>query len=168
MIPKIPANREPREKRENREIREFEKSKKNAPPGFTLVEVLLTICVLAFGCLAVIQMQSWALRGTTFSDYQTAAVYIAETELERLKGLSWEDLEKEIDASTEVVTENLNRLGQSCHGCDRTTHPFKRTVKFFTETPTSFSHQIEVKVEWNDRGRPREVFYSCALTTYNF
>jgi prepilin-type N-terminal cleavage/methylation domain-containing protein len=137
--------------------------------GFTLVELLITICVLAFGCLAAIQMQSASMRGTNFSDNLTAAIFLAESELERLKALSFTKLEEEGEVGT-IVQPDLNRLGEICPtapvSCSQ--YPFTRTVNYFPSTPTSFSYQVEVEVTWRDNSGPHSVYYSGAVTSYVF
>jgi Tfp pilus assembly protein PilV len=143
-------------------------SKRGALRSFTLVEILITVCVLTFGCLAVILMQQASLRGANYSDNLTGAVFLAESELERLKALSFTSLETEVEAGDKTVS-NLNRMGKVCNTIPNCgLFPFTRTVKFYPDTPTSFSHQVEIEVTWRDNSGPHRVFYSSALTSYMF
>jgi prepilin-type N-terminal cleavage/methylation domain-containing protein len=139
-------------------------------PGFTLVEILITIAVLAFGCLAVLLLQSSAMRGNTLSDNMTVATFLAESELERLKSLTREKLSEEIEAGTTVV-RYLNRLGQICPKASAgqcRPYPFARTLSFYPKKPTAFSSQAEVEVAWTDNSGPHKILYAAILTSYTF
>jgi prepilin-type N-terminal cleavage/methylation domain-containing protein len=142
---------------------------KKARSAFTLVELLVTIVIISFGCLAMMVMHSSSIGASSFSDNMTAAVFLAETELERLKALSFPDLEGEIDVG-DVTVEHLNRMGEVCPLPPAQCHayPFTREVRFFRDTPTSFSHQVEVEVLWNDLHGSHSVVFSGVMTSYIF
>ncbi len=53
--------------------------------GFTLVESMLTLAIMAVGLLALAGLQITALRGNALSRSMTTAVSIAEQRLEQLK-----------------------------------------------------------------------------------
>jgi prepilin-type N-terminal cleavage/methylation domain-containing protein len=55
--------------------------------GFTLIEVLIGLIILAIGVLAVAGMQITSITGTSFSKNLTQASVIAQDRLEFLKGL---------------------------------------------------------------------------------
>lgn len=59
--------------------------------GFTLVEVLIGLIILAIGILAIAGMQIASIRGTSFSSNLTQASVIAQERLEFLKGLPLND-----------------------------------------------------------------------------
>ncbi|MDR1085888.1 MAG: prepilin-type N-terminal cleavage/methylation domain-containing protein [Deltaproteobacteria bacterium] len=136
--------------------------------GFTLVEILVTVFVLAFGCLAASKMLTISLKGFSYADNITVATFLAESELERLRALTFAELTYEATHTPVVVTNNINRLGQVCTppGCD--SFIFSRTVSFFPKTPTSFSHQIEIAVSWLDRIGRQEITYSGVVTSFSF
>jgi prepilin-type N-terminal cleavage/methylation domain-containing protein len=139
-------------------------------PAFTLVEILITIAVLAFGCLAVLLMQSSALRGNTLADNLTVATFLAGSELERIKSLSRENLEEEIDLAPMAV-HYVNRLGQICPNADPDdckNFPFTRTLTFYQKKPTTFSNQAEVEVAWIDNSGPHRVLSSTIITFFTF
>jgi prepilin-type N-terminal cleavage/methylation domain-containing protein len=139
--------------------------------GFTLLEVLVTVAVLSLGCLAALQMQGYSLRGSTMADNMTAATFLAEAEMERLKSLSRSDLDQEADGGTRV-TGDLDRLGEVCPPapavCDPGVHSFTRTTRYFPETPTSLSHHVEVGVAWVDNSGGHEVILSAIVTSLTF
>jgi prepilin-type N-terminal cleavage/methylation domain-containing protein len=59
--------------------------------GFTLIEVIVAIGLLAFGILAVGTMQAASLGGTTTANVATEATTLAMDQLENLIGLQYTD-----------------------------------------------------------------------------
>jgi len=59
--------------------------------GFTLVEVLIGLIILAIGVLAIAGMQITSIVGTSFSNNLTQASVLAQDRLEFLKSLSLND-----------------------------------------------------------------------------
>ena len=55
--------------------------------GFTLIEVLVGLILLAIGLLAIAKMQILSIRGNFFSHYLTQASYVAQDRLEFLDNL---------------------------------------------------------------------------------
>ncbi|RLB91588.1 MAG: hypothetical protein DRH10_01525 [Deltaproteobacteria bacterium] len=64
---------------------------KNSSAGFTLLEVLIAMFILAFGLLAIAQMQVTAIRGNAFSNRTTTALTLAQDKIEELSGLSFDN-----------------------------------------------------------------------------
>jgi prepilin-type N-terminal cleavage/methylation domain-containing protein len=60
--------------------------------GFTLVEVLIGLIILAIGILAIAGMQITSIVGSSFSSNLTQASVLAQDRLEFLKGLSLNDV----------------------------------------------------------------------------
>ena len=59
--------------------------------GFTLIEVLIGLIILAIGILAVAGMQITSITGSSFSKNLSRASVIAQERLEFLKGLPLDD-----------------------------------------------------------------------------
>ena len=57
--------------------------------GFTLIEVLIGLVILAFGLLAIAGMQVTSVRGNFFSNYLTLASYAGQDRLEFLDNLPY-------------------------------------------------------------------------------
>ena len=60
--------------------------------GFSLVEVLIGLIILAIGILAIAGMQITSLVGTSFSNNLTQASVLAQDRLEFFKGLPLDDV----------------------------------------------------------------------------
>lgn len=61
--------------------------------GFSLIEVLIGLVILAIGLLAIAGMQITAARGNFFSHYLTQASYAAQDRLEFLDNLPIDDVQ---------------------------------------------------------------------------
>jgi type IV pilus assembly protein PilV len=59
--------------------------------GFTVIEVLIGLVILAIGLLGIGAMQITSVKGGTFSNGITQATVLAQDELEYLKQLSYGD-----------------------------------------------------------------------------
>jgi prepilin-type N-terminal cleavage/methylation domain-containing protein len=137
--------------------------------GFTLVELMITIAVLTLGILVAIQVQTSSLMGSNVADNLTAATFLAEAEMERLKSLSFSELTLETENES-VTTTGLNRLGLTdCQEpAECSNYIFDRTVNYFAQVPTSLSHQVEISVTWQDSAGKHTVLYSGAISSLSF
>jgi type IV pilus assembly protein PilV len=61
--------------------------------GFTLIEVLVGLVILAIGLLAIAGMQVTSVRGNFFSNHLTQASYAGQDRLEFLDNLSYTSAE---------------------------------------------------------------------------
>ena len=59
--------------------------------GFTLIEVLVGLVLLAIGLLAIAGMQLTSVRGNFFSSNMTQASILAQDRLETLRSLPYDD-----------------------------------------------------------------------------
>ena len=69
-----------------------QKKAERTEAGFTLLEVLVGLTILAVGMLAVAQMQMIAIKGIDQSDNGTIALNLAQRELERIVNMDYGDL----------------------------------------------------------------------------
>jgi prepilin-type N-terminal cleavage/methylation domain-containing protein len=145
----------------------------NGLAGFTLTEILVTVVVIAMGCLGALWMQSVAMRGHAQSEHLTVASSLAESEIERLRSLPFAELTSEVeDHESSPACLILNRLGERLPGnCSPSGGPASKTywrkVEYFKRQPTNLSHQVQVTVEWRDAHGPHQVVYTAALTSFN-
>ena len=61
------------------------------PKGFTLIEVVAGLMILAVGLLGIAAMQVTSTKGSHFSSNVTQATFFAQDKLEYLKNLSYSD-----------------------------------------------------------------------------
>ncbi len=58
--------------------------------GFSLIEVLISLVILAVGLLAIAQLQVHSIRGINFSKHMTQATQIGNMQLELLRTLQFD------------------------------------------------------------------------------
>ncbi len=76
----------------NRRLRRALGRGRIAPPGrggFSLVEIMIVMMVLAIGVIPIAVVQSQARREVMEADRHTEAIALAQAQLERLKGLGF-------------------------------------------------------------------------------
>jgi prepilin-type N-terminal cleavage/methylation domain-containing protein len=103
--------------------------------GFTLVESMLTLAIMAVTLLALAGLQITALRGNDLSRRMTTAVSIAEQSLEQLKNTPYTNIQTE--AASEVTASNLH---------------FTRQVTV-TNGPLPNTKRVSVLVSWQDQSQ---------------
>ena len=68
--------------------------------GFSLIEVLISLVILAIGLLAIAGMQVTSIRGNSFSNNLTQATILAQDRLEQMKNLPYASLSSGQDTVT--------------------------------------------------------------------
>jgi len=111
--------------------------------GFTLIEVLIGLVILAIGLLAIAGMQITAVRGNFFSHYLTQASYVGQDRLELLNNLP-------VD-SAELQTGDYNDGTTTISGI-----VFDRS---YTVVLSGVIRTITYTVRWND-GMNRTITFS--------
>ena len=106
------------------------------PNGFTLIEVMAGLIILAIGILGIAAMQITAIKGSYFSSNVTQATFFAQDRLEFLKNLPYHD-------------SNLSS-GQYNEG-KISTSIFSREYDVAEDIGNSMK-TITVTVRWTDRG----------------
>jgi type IV pilus assembly protein PilV len=126
--------------------------------GFTLIEILITIGILAFGLLAVASLQVSAIRGNDFSSNVTEATVLAQDKLELLSTLPY--AHSELQDQDGDFTSGLDDSGVSADYSETPGEPFSRyTVSWNVSEndPIPESKTIRVIVTWHDRGINRQI-----------
>jgi len=83
----------------------------NKSTGFTLIELLVAMAVLAFGALGFFYLQGQATRTRTFAREMTRAVNIAQSQMEILKTLDYNNNLLYDDAGDTNPTKYPNSTG---------------------------------------------------------
>jgi type IV pilus assembly protein PilV len=110
--------------------------------GFSLIEVLIGLIILAIGILAVAGMQITSIVGTSFSNNLTQASVIAQDRLEFLKGLPL----------TDVRLDTNNYPNDIKVGIFTGSYQANRNV-----TPNFVT--ITYTISWLEKGVPHTVFF---------
>ncbi|NLD36609.1 MAG: prepilin-type N-terminal cleavage/methylation domain-containing protein [Desulfatiglans sp.] len=124
--------------------------------GFTVIEVMIAITILAIGLLGIASMQMNAIRGNSLSDNITCALALAEDKMEELMGLDYSD-----PALEDSVYENNDNLIEVAKGqvdkqealIDETgklnAGHFRRVWNIADDTPIDDNKTVTVIVLWD-------------------
>lgn len=113
--------------------------------GFTLIEVLIAICILAIGLLSLATLAGTVIRGNSFSNKMTTATTLAQDKMEEIKGLGYDN------AGTAAGTENYGSIAGYV--------AYKRFTTVATDSPATGMKTVTVTVSWDADA------HSVALTT---
>jgi type IV pilus assembly protein PilV len=113
--------------------------------GFTFIELLIAMAILAIGMMAAVSMQLSSTRNNTNGNIVTQATMLAKTQLERLKN---RDLSNLAEGTVQDPNNPVNAEGQS--------------GGIYTRSWTianlgTGAREITVRVQWNRLGRPGTV-----------
>ncbi len=120
-----------------------EKEQQNVNNGFTLIEVLITMTILAFGILAVASMQIWGIRGNSTAIWHTEAATTAADRIERLMTLAYDHAD----------------LATGAHG-PVTKDDYTLNWQVTTDAPVNNTKTIVVTVTWTDRGLAKSASFN--------
>ncbi|UQZ88191.1 hypothetical protein C4J81_02775 [Deltaproteobacteria bacterium Smac51] len=154
--------------------------------GFTLIEVLVAVVVIALGCLAVLAFHASAVRSGSQADSLTAASFLAESQAELLRSLEFDSIEISAQQMENdpvcfsgsndpcssgkfnaCYNECLTREGVECTG-DNRDGCFKRTTALISGTPTSRSHTVTVTVQWRGPAKDHSMVYDSIISALGF
>ncbi len=115
--------------------------------GFTLVEVLIGLIILAIGILAIAGMQIASIKGTSFSNNLTQASVIAQERLEFLKGLPLNDAILDTGDYNDLPNVPVCSLPQP-------------TIAYHSQRNLNPNHVvITYTVQWVEKGVPHSVSF---------
>jgi type IV pilus assembly protein PilV len=73
-------------------IKTRKKNINKKPSGFTLIEVMIALVILATGLLALMTMQIVAIRANAFSSEMTYASMLAQSRLEQIRNMTYANI----------------------------------------------------------------------------
>jgi type IV pilus assembly protein PilV len=98
--------------------------------GFTLLEVLITLFIVAIGVLGLVGMQVTGIRGNAYSIEMTQAAVMGQEKIEELKNLDY---------------------GAMAGGNDTVTQAGVDYARIWTVTPIGGMSRVQVVVSWTDK-----------------
>jgi type IV pilus assembly protein PilV len=107
--------------------------------GFTLIEVLIALTILAFGILAVASMQMGGIRANNFSDTLTEATTLVSDRMEKMMTLNYGDADLDLGAHPPIAVGH---------------HSISWNV---VDGPLAESKRVIITVNWIERGSQRTV-----------
>ena len=116
--------------------------------GFTLIETLMAIAVIAIGLLALAALQTTAISGTGRANKHSMAVLLAEDQIETYKNIPYDSIPSSPSPETGTT---LSPWGI-----------FTRTTTVQDSTPVPGSKTITVTVSWPDKV-PRSVVFQTII-----
>lgn len=130
--------------------------------GFTLLEVLIAVVVLAFGLLAIAQMQVIAIRFNYQGRDATEAVTLAKDQLEYLKSLPFNH--DDLDDITEDNNDDLTDTGTIDHA-DPNNPIGGRYTRIWNVADRADTKAVNVVVSWLSGPNmiPRQVAFPTVI-----
>ena len=114
--------------------------------GFTLIETMIAMAILAIGILAVTSMQITAFQGNRAARRQTEAVALAAQQLEELGALPYDDARL---ASGSHSESGVGPAGQ-----------YDLEWQIAPDSPLPETKTITLTVGWNSRGGQRNAEFN--------
>ncbi|HPN88673.1 MAG TPA: prepilin-type N-terminal cleavage/methylation domain-containing protein [Candidatus Omnitrophota bacterium] len=118
--------------------------------AFTLLELLLTISVLAVGIVPVIRSMAIGMVADQVIEYQMTAVFLAQEKMEIIKDSSWQSL-GDYALKRESVGEPFAN------------YEWEVEIKDSDEDPNNLK-TVTVTVYWDSKGTEQQVVLSTLLT----
>jgi len=135
------------------------KAARKTASGMTLVELLVTVVVLAFGISGILKLQSATMYSSSRSSALTMATFLAESQTELLRTMDYNRV-----AFVSQDPEKLSRSGLDCTGSSPEPCFFTRTTTLTTQVPTTTSTTVSIKVQW----LKQELIYDTIVTSTGF
>ncbi|HVP30496.1 MAG TPA: prepilin-type N-terminal cleavage/methylation domain-containing protein [Myxococcota bacterium] len=127
--------------------------------GFTVIEVMAALTILAVGVLGLALMQLHAMHGERLGRNTTAAALVARDQMERFMRMKWADLPPvgggwvaQAPVSTTVQSAPANFVEQ--------TFTVAAQVRDLT---VGWTRQVDVRVTWNEPERPNKTLVLSSI-----
>ena len=122
--------------------------------GFTLIEIMIAIAILAIGILGLMAMQLTAAKSNTQARKVTESAAWAADEFERLLLADYDDLAAGASTPSDSLLNNTALPADTFRG------PYTVTYNVTENTPIDNVKRIEITVAWNDgSGRSTTLTY---------
>jgi len=137
--------------------------------GYTLIESLIAIAILAFGLMAVATMQITAIKANAIASGMSQGLALAQTKVEELMNLPYSALD---DTDLDGTDQDLNDDGvdddgenfglddtveDSDHYTPGTDDRYKVSWNVAEDEPVTDSRTIRVIVTWTEKGKDKRI-----------
>jgi prepilin-type N-terminal cleavage/methylation domain-containing protein len=116
--------------------------------GFTLVEVMIVILILAFGLLALSAMQIKAMHGSDRGRHATNAAAVAENRMEQFQQAPWASIAVTGGFVNDTAEQNSIQFDGGSSLAERTYNVSHQ----ITDVEANFTRAIDVRVSWIEEG----------------
>ena len=125
--------------------------RKRESSGFTLLEIMIALSLLAIGLLSLAAMQITAMQYGSRGRHLTKAAAIAEAQLETLMRQTWDDLDPTAWTAPLTVDETVQ-------GPTNQTEQAYSLSWQIADVDAGRTRSIDVRVQWNERNRPNRQY----------
>lgn len=139
------------------------RSRANRNEGFSLIEVLVALTILAVGLLALALLQTTAIKGNALSSKATVATQLAQDRLEQFKNVPWSGMVSSVATGYDTATMTPVTANLPASAGDSVTvrgTPYYRV--WFVNNNSTTLRTITVWVCWQD---DRQIWHSVSLVT---
>ena len=116
--------------------------------GFTLIEVMISIAIIAIGIFAVMSLVITVMKGNTLSKRVTTATTIAQDELEKFKNMDYDKIDVDVDVYSGTETAYDIDYYHKVIVADDTPATDIKTIEvdvYWDPAATSSTHNVELK-----------------------
>jgi type IV pilus assembly protein PilV len=128
--------------------RSFEQQEK----GFTLLEVIIAMFILAFGLLAIASMQTTAIKGNSEAMGITGAATFAQDRMERLLSLAYTHADLNDTDADGLGGLNHSTTATADHNWTDSSNTYTVYCNVAVDQPIQNVKTIRMIVRWTDRG----------------
>jgi prepilin-type N-terminal cleavage/methylation domain-containing protein len=112
--------------------------------GFTLIEVMIALVILAFGLITMALMQLTAMNGGRAGRHSTQAAVVARDQMELFQHLAWTDAQ--LNATGWTAPTTVNSTPQGGVGTEQSYAVSWR----ITNVDPNWIKNVDVRVSWNE------------------
>ncbi len=111
--------------------------KRTGEKGFTLLEVIISMTLLAIGMLALGALQAASVRGNGYAMNNSEGTALIEQKIEEYQSTPWDSLPT---TDQPIVEDNVGQGGK-----------YTRTSVFQHDIPITNTKTVNVSVQWRDK-----------------